>query len=118
MTQRSTSVAMTATTEKDLLGQLVRLDGQEDLCLATYRPSTGLARVSALVNSVIPPEPRDRHIHGNVTVTAEYVLRARGNRPDSELRPRPAPQPSGRKPVAAHERSGPRHRVKLRIPGP
>ena len=76
MTQRSTSVAMTATTEKDLLGQLVRLDGQEDLCLATYRPSTGLARVSALVNSVIPPEPRDRHIHGNVTVTAEYVLRA------------------------------------------
>ena len=25
---------------------------------------------------MIPPEPGDRHVHGNVTVTAEYVLRA------------------------------------------
>ena len=76
MSQRTTSVAMTARTEQDLLGRLVRDDGQEDLCLATYQPSTGLTRVSALVNAVTPPEPGDRHIHGNATVTAEYVLRA------------------------------------------
>ena len=76
MTQRTTSVAMTAATERNLLEHLVRPDGQEDLCLATYRTSTGLTRVSALVNAVITPEPGDRHVHGNATVTAEYVLRA------------------------------------------
>ena len=76
MTLRTTSVAMTAATEKVLLRQLVRSDGQEDLCLATYRPSTGKTRVSALITSVVPPEPGDRFVHGNATVTAEYILRA------------------------------------------
>ena len=76
MTHRITSVAMTATTEKALLSRLVRADGQEDICLATYRPSTGLTRVSALITEVIPPEPGDRYVHGNATVTAEYILRA------------------------------------------
>ena len=76
--QQTTSVAMTFVTEEALLEQLVRADGQEDLCLATYRPSTGEARVSALVNEIIPPEPGERHVHGNVTVTAEYILRAAG----------------------------------------
>ena len=69
---------MTAAMEEKLLGQLVRPDGQEDLCLATYRRSTGEARVSALVTAVIPPEPGERHVHGNVTITAEYILRAIG----------------------------------------
>ena len=78
MTYRTTSVAMTAATEEALLGQLVRADGQEDLCLATYRPSIGEARVSALVTGAIPPEPGERLVHGNVTVTAEYILRAVG----------------------------------------
>ena len=76
MTRRDTSVAMTAATEEELLSHLVRADGQEDLCLATYRPSTGTTRVSALITSVILPEPGDRHVHGNATVTAEYILRA------------------------------------------
>ena len=75
MTRRTTSVAMTATTEKALLSQLVRSDYQEDLCLATYRPSTGVTRTSALITAVIPPEPRERYVHGNATVTAEYILR-------------------------------------------
>ena len=69
---------MTAAMEEALLGQLVRPDGQEDLCLGTYRPSTGDARVSALVTGVIPPEPGERHVHGSVTVTAEYILRVAG----------------------------------------
>ena len=76
MTRRTTSVAMTAASEHDLLDRLVRDDGQEDLCLAAYRPSTGLTRTTALLTAVIPPEPGDRHVHGNVTLTAEYVLRA------------------------------------------
>ena len=70
------SVAMTATTAEALVRQLVRDDGQEDICLATYRPSTGLSRFSALIRTVVPPEPGDRLVHGNVTVTAGYILRA------------------------------------------
>lgn len=75
MTSGITSVAMTTATESVLSSLLVRDDGQEDICLATYRPSTGLTRVTALVTEAIPPEPGDREVHGNATITAEYVLR-------------------------------------------
>ena len=71
-----TSVAMTATTEEILARRLVRHDGQEDICLATYRPSTGLSRFSALIRAVIPPRSGDRLVHGNATITAGYILRA------------------------------------------
>ncbi len=67
---------MTAATEEALLRQIVRDDGQEDLCLATYRPSTGLTRFSALVRAVVRPMPGDRLVHGNATVTADYIFRA------------------------------------------
>ena len=73
---RNTSVAMTAAIEDELAHLLVRDDGQEDVCLATYRPSTGLTRFSALIRTVVPPEPGDRFVHGNATVTADYILRA------------------------------------------
>ena len=73
---RRTSVAMTAATQEALIRLLVRDDGQEDLCLATYRPSTGLTRFTALIRTVVPPEPGDRLVHGNATVTADYILRA------------------------------------------
>ena len=76
MKTASTSVAMTAATEKDLLTLLVREDGQEDLCLATYRRSTGATRSTALLRGVIPPEEGDRFVHGNATVTGDYILRA------------------------------------------
>ena len=72
---KSTSVAMTAATEKALLNLLVRVDGQEDICLATYRPSTGLNRVSALISEVIPPEPGERWVHGSATISGDYILR-------------------------------------------
>ena len=72
---RHTSVAMTAATEEALASLLVRDDGQEDVCLATYRPSTGLTRSSALIRAVVPPGPGDRLVHGNATVTGDYILR-------------------------------------------
>ena len=75
MKSRAFSVAMTAQTQRCLLDLLVRDDGQEDLCLATYRPSTGATRSSALIRTVIPPETGDRFVHGNATVTADYILR-------------------------------------------
>ena len=74
MTHR-TSVAMTAANEDALVRRLVRDDGQEDICLATYRPSTGLTRRTALIRAVVPPAPGDRLVHGNATVTADYILR-------------------------------------------
>jgi len=67
---------MTAATEEQLLSLLVREDGQEDLCLAIYRPSSGTTRSTALIRAVIPPEEGDRFVHGNATVTGDYVLRA------------------------------------------
>ncbi len=76
MKDHTTSVAMTAAAEQDLLNLLVRDDGQEDLCLATYRPSTGATRSTGLIRTVIPPEEGDRFVHGNATVTADYILRA------------------------------------------
>ena len=76
MTSGRTSVAMTAATEEALVGHLDRDDGQEDICLATYRPSTGLTRVSAVIRTVVRPGPGDRHVHGNATITAEYILQA------------------------------------------
>ncbi len=75
MTKRTTSVAMTSATEKELASLLVRDDGQEDICLATYRPSTGLTRDSALIAEAVPPEAGDRYVNRNATVTAEYILR-------------------------------------------
>lgn len=71
-----TSVAMTAMTEDALVHRLVRDDGQEDLCIAMYRPSTGRNRRTALIRAIVPPEPGDRLVHGNATINADYVLRS------------------------------------------
>ena len=73
---RETSVAMTAALEKRLENLLVRDDGQEDICLATYRPSTGISRSSALISDTIPPGPGDREVHGNATIMSDYLIRA------------------------------------------
>lgn len=74
MTAR-TSVAMTADLERDLREHLLRADGQEDLCLATYRPSTGATRRTALLRTLITPRSGDREIHGTATITGDYILR-------------------------------------------
>lgn len=72
---RTASVAMTDRTERALLELLVRDDGQEDLCLALYRPSTATTRTTALIVSAIAPSGGDREVHGNATVFGDYVLR-------------------------------------------
>lgn len=76
MIRRYTSVAMTEAVANGLVDHLIRSDGQEDLCLATYRPSSGATRTSALIAELLLPEKGERQVHGNVTFTAEYVLRA------------------------------------------
>lgn len=67
---------MTGAIENDLIDHLIRSDGQEDLCLATYRPSSGLTRTSALIDELLLPENGERRVHGNATIIADYVLRA------------------------------------------
>lgn len=73
---RTTSVAMTASTGEQLRAHVDRPDGQEDICLATYRPSSGRSRRTALITGVITPERGERHVHGNASIEGEYVLRA------------------------------------------
>jgi molybdopterin-synthase adenylyltransferase len=73
---RRTSAAMTTETHDALARHLLREDGQEDICLATYRPSTGATRRTALVRQVVLPEAGERAVHHNASLTGGYVLRA------------------------------------------
>lgn len=70
------SVAMTADVEADLRRALIRADGQEDVVAATYQPSTGRSRTTALLRSVVVPGEGDRLVHGNASFTGGYVSRA------------------------------------------
>ncbi|NEN07654.1 ThiF family adenylyltransferase [Diaminobutyricibacter tongyongensis] len=67
---------MTGETEAAMRDHLIRSDGQEDVLIATYGPSTGLERTTALIRSVILPRDGERHVHGNASFTSAYVLRA------------------------------------------
>ena len=70
------SVAMTGDVEAVMRDHLIRLDGQEDVLIATYVLSTGIERTTALIKSVIFPSDGDRFVHGNASFTGGYVLRA------------------------------------------
>lgn len=49
---------------------------QEDLCFGLWRPSTGQRRRTALIYQIIPPQPRERSLHGNASFNPEYMGRA------------------------------------------
>ena len=70
-----TSIAMTSEVDAELRNHLVRADGQEDICLATYRLSTGTIRKTALLRKAILPETGEREVHGNASLTGDYVIR-------------------------------------------
>lgn len=76
MTRHRTSVAMTAEIAEAMRQHVARDDGQEDVCLFTYRPSTGRLRRTALVTSILTPKPGERSVHGNASIEGDYVLRA------------------------------------------
>ena len=69
---------MSASLHRKLSGHLLREDGQEDICLATYTVSTGSRRTSRLIASIELPQPGERQVHGNATITGAYVLRVAG----------------------------------------
>lgn len=70
------SVAMTSETAATLSKHLVRNDGDEDVCIASYGWSTGTNRKTALLRQVILPREGDRQVHGNASFNGSYVLRA------------------------------------------
>lgn len=66
---------MTELLSEELKSHLLRDDGQEDICLAVYKPSRGTTRFTAILCEAILPEPGGRRVHGIVTFTGQYVLR-------------------------------------------
>lgn len=76
MNKISRSVALPSDIEEQLRSHLLREDGQEDLCLAFYKMSTGFVRFSALLCEVVLPSVGDRRVHGDVTFSGDYILRS------------------------------------------
>ena len=74
--RRAFSAAVSGGIESALFDHLARPDGQEDLCFATWRPSTGMRRLTALIDQPIWPREGDRHVHGNASFESNYTLRA------------------------------------------
>lgn len=72
------SAALTGALHKEAVAQLLRSDGQEDLCFGLWRPSSGAIRKSALIQRLILPDPGERLVHGNASFTSRYFERALG----------------------------------------
>src|SRR5439155_6763738 len=70
------SVAMITDLDGRARRHLLRADGQEDVCLATYAPSTGHLRTTALLTELLLPHADERHVHGNASFSGQYVVRA------------------------------------------
>lgn len=70
------SAAMTSGLHERLVAHLLREDGQEDVCFALWRPSTGGRRTSAIVFDVMLPEEGERDVHCNASFSSAYFLRA------------------------------------------
>lgn len=69
------SVAMTDALAERAGNHLIRADGQEDVCLATYTISTGAHRVTYLLHTLVLPEDGDRTVHGTASFDGRYLLR-------------------------------------------
>lgn len=69
------STVLTDETHKQLFNHLIREDGDEDLCFATYIPCTGSKRFSGILSEIILPNYGERKVHGNVGFMPEYFER-------------------------------------------
>ena len=73
-------VAMTSDVDRiarsHLLQHYERGIGQEDLCFALWRPSTGRHRATAIVQEIVLPEREDRLLHRNASFQPAYLARA------------------------------------------
>jgi hypothetical protein len=69
-------MAMTSEFDSQARDHLLRADGQEDVCLATYALSTGTRRSTAVLRDLVLPLEGDRSVHGNASFSGTYVVRA------------------------------------------
>lgn len=69
------SVAILSSINQELLSHLIREDRQEDLCFALWNPSSGTARMTAMIFEVVLPEAGDRQVHGNASFNQQYFER-------------------------------------------
>lgn len=73
---RRLSVVMTTDLAAQLTTHLHRSDQQEDLTFLLWRPSRGADRTTAIVTEAVWPTEGERLVHGNVSFTSAYFLRA------------------------------------------
>lgn len=76
MSRVARSAAMTGEIDVAARRHLLRTDGQEDICFALWRPSTGWSRTTALIGELVLPGPGERHVHGNASFEPQYLERA------------------------------------------
>jgi hypothetical protein len=69
------SVVITDEIHQQLMTHLLREDGDEDLCFATYVTGMGSRRFTGIISSIILPEEGDRFVHGNVGFMPAYLER-------------------------------------------
>lgn len=77
------SIVMTDEVNQQLFAHLIREDEQEDLCFATYVPSSGANQSTGILSQIILPEEDERNVHGNVGFMPHYfekVLKIAGAR--------------------------------------
>ncbi|SRR5216683_595797 len=73
------SVAMTEVLAEQLRGHFAKARArQEDLCFASWLPSRGTRRLTAVLQRLILPAGHERLLHGNASFTSEYVQRVLG----------------------------------------
>lgn len=58
-----------------LTKHLLRFDGDEDLCFASYVPSNGHERFSGIITGILLPRENERNLHGNVGFLPLYFER-------------------------------------------
>ncbi len=72
------SAAISSTLHGEAVKHLLQQKGQEDLCFAIWRPSTGATRQTALLYRLVLPKPGERELHGNASFHPSYFQRALG----------------------------------------
>jgi molybdopterin-synthase adenylyltransferase len=73
---RTWSVVIPGKLHEELNKFLLRPDRQEDLCFATYIPSTGAERSTGILSHLILPEDGDREVHHNASFASQFLQRA------------------------------------------